>query len=79
VTGQDVHLGAGTVAPGGPADVRVGNRVFEGQRLGAVLADRVRAAGDVSFEPGALVGPSATLHAGVTVDGQISEGAEVVR
>jgi len=79
VTGQDVHLGAGSVAPGGPADVRVGNRVFEDQRLGAVLADRVRAAGDVSFEPGALVGPSATLHAGVTVDGQIGEDAEVVR
>jgi len=79
VTGQDVHLGAGTVAPGGDADVRVGNQVFEDQRLGAVIADRVHAAGDVSFEPGTLVGPNAVLDAGVTADGQIPEGAEVVR
>ena len=79
VTGQDVHLGAGTTAPGGRADVRVGNKVFEDQRLGAVIADRVHAAGDVSFEPGTLVGPNAELQAGVTAAGQIPEGAEVVR
>jgi glucose-1-phosphate thymidylyltransferase len=79
VTGQDVQLGAGSVVPGGPADVRVGNQVFEDQRLGAVRADRVETGGDVSFAPGALVGPNARLHDGVNVRGQISEGAEVVR
>jgi len=79
VTGQDVLLGAGSIVPGGPADVQVGNRVFEDQRLGAVLADRVETGGDVSFAPGALVGPRAHLHAGVNVRGQINEGAEVVR
>jgi len=79
VTGQDVHLGAGTVAPGGPADVRVGNEVFEDQQLGAVVADRVHAEGNVSFVPGALVGPSVHIDTGVQVRGQIAEGAEVVR
>jgi UDP-N-acetylglucosamine diphosphorylase/glucosamine-1-phosphate N-acetyltransferase len=79
VTGQDVLLGAGSVVPGGPADVRVGNQIFEDQRLGAVLADRVETGGDVSFAPGALVGPNAHLHAGVNVRGQVAEGAEVVR
>ncbi|MFB6179109.1 MAG: bifunctional sugar-1-phosphate nucleotidylyltransferase/acetyltransferase [Halorientalis sp.] len=79
VTGQDVHVGAGSVAPGGDADVRVGNKVFEDQRLGAVLADRVTADGNVSFDPGTLVGPSAHLRTGVHVGGRITEDAEVMR
>ncbi|MFC7019229.1 MULTISPECIES: bifunctional sugar-1-phosphate nucleotidylyltransferase/acetyltransferase [Haloarcula] len=79
VTGQGVDLGASTVVPGGPADVQVGTEVFEDQRLGAVIADRVSARGNVSFDPGALVGPNATLHAGVTVNGNVRESAEVVR
>ncbi len=79
VTGQDVTLGANTVIPGGPADVQVGTDVFEDQRLGAVLADRVHARGNVSLSPGTLVGPKATLHSGTHVHGHVREGAEVVR
>jgi glucose-1-phosphate thymidylyltransferase len=79
VTGQDVDLGAGTVVPSGPADVQVANEIFQDQRLGAVIADRVRACGNVSFEPGALVGPNAELGVGVTVRGNVAEGAEVTR
>ena len=79
VTGQGVSLGANATVSGGPGDVRVDDRVYEGQRLGAVVADRVSAAGDVSFAPGVLVGPSATLHAGVTVSENVREHAEVVR
>jgi glucose-1-phosphate thymidylyltransferase len=79
VLGQDVHLGAATTVPGGPADVRVGAEVFERQRLGAVVADRARARGDVSFAPGTLVGPSVEIGAGAHVSGTVHEGAEVVR
>jgi len=79
VTGQDVTLGAGTVVPGGPADVRVGREVFEDQRLGAVVADRVTAEGDASFSPGTLVGPDAHIGTSVRAGGRIAGGAEVVR
>ncbi|MBX0304779.1 bifunctional sugar-1-phosphate nucleotidylyltransferase/acetyltransferase [Haloarcula salinisoli] len=79
VTGQDVHLGASTVVPAGPADVQVGTNIFEEQRLGAVIADRARARGNVSFTPGSLVGPKAHLDVGVTVRGNVEEGAEVTR
>jgi glucose-1-phosphate thymidylyltransferase len=79
VTGQDVTLGANTVIPGGPADVQVGTDVYEDQRLGAVLADRVTARGNVSLSPGSLVGPAATLHSGVHVFGHVPADAEVVR
>jgi glucose-1-phosphate thymidylyltransferase len=79
VTGQSVRLGAVTAIPGGPGDVRVGREVHEDQRLGAVLADRVRARGGVSFAPGTLVGPEATVGTGAHVDGTVPGGAEVVR
>ncbi|PSP82409.1 nucleotidyl transferase [Halobacteriales archaeon QS_1_68_17] len=79
VTGQDVRIGAGSVVPGGRAEVCIDGRMFDDQHLGAVLADRVRADGCVSFAPGSLVGPSAHLHTGVHVSGQIDEGVEVVR
>jgi glucose-1-phosphate thymidylyltransferase len=79
VTGQAVSLGADTTVPGGPGDVRVEETVFEGQRLGALVADRVRAEGDVSFVPGVLVGPNARLRTGVTASENIKERAEVFR
>ncbi len=79
VLGGGVHLGAATTIPGGPADVRVGSTVFEEQRLGAVIADRTRVRGGVSFAPGTLVGPNVTVGPGAHVTGTVGEGAEVVR
>jgi glucose-1-phosphate thymidylyltransferase len=79
VIGQDVHLGVETTIPGGPGDVRVGRQVFENQRLGAVVADRAHAHGNVSFSPGTLVGPNVNLGSGTHITGNVSEGTEVVR
>lgn len=79
ITGQHVRLGPSTVVTGGPADVRIGNEIFEDEKLGAVIADRVRADGNVGFAPGTLVGPSAHLDTGVTVDRAVRESAEVRR
>jgi glucose-1-phosphate thymidylyltransferase len=79
VFGQRVRVGADVTIPGGPGTVRVGNEVFERQRLGAVLADGVTVGGAATFEPGALVGPDAEIGASTHVRGQIAEGAEVVR
>ncbi|WP_136689275.1 bifunctional sugar-1-phosphate nucleotidylyltransferase/acetyltransferase [Halorhabdus amylolytica] len=79
VTGQHVRVGAGSVVPGGPAEVRVGNEILEGRPLGALLADRVRAVGNVTFAPGTLVGPNARLATGVHASGYVPEDAEVRR
>ena len=79
VLGQDVHLGVNVSVPGGPTDVRVHNRVYEAQPLGAVLSDRVETGGNVSFEPGTLVGTEVTVGTGALVRGTVSDGAEVVR
>ncbi|PSQ50036.1 nucleotidyl transferase [Halobacteriales archaeon SW_7_65_23] len=79
VFGQDVHLKADATIPGGPADVRVDQEVFEDQRLGAVLADRVGVGGGVTFQPGSLVGSGARIGDGAVVRGHVASGAEVVR
>lgn len=79
VTGQDVHLGPEVLVPGGPSDVVLDEELHPDRDLGAVLADRVHAAGGATFEPGALVGPGARIRTGVIAGGRIPEGAEVVR
>ena len=79
VAGQDVSVGAGAVVPGGPGDVRVDDRVFESQALGAVLADRAAVGGGVTFAPGTLVGAGATVADGVHLAGTVPNGARVVR
>jgi len=79
VAGEDVTVGPGSVAPGGPSDVRVGDRVFEDQRLGAVLADRVTVGGNASLHPGSMVGAGAVVHTGAYVRGTVDDHAEVVR
>lgn len=77
VTGQGVHIGAASTVPGGLGDVRIGDRVFERKRLGAVLADRVFVGGGAVFSPGTMVGSDATVRAGARIDGTITEGTEV--
>lgn len=79
VTGQGVRIGAGTAVPGGTTDVTVAGAVHEEQRLGAVLADRVRLGGGVSVAPGSLVGPNALVDAGAHVRGSIDADARVMR
>ncbi len=77
VTGQGVTLGAATTVPGGPGDVRVDDRMFEDERLGALVGDRTRIGGAASFAPGTMVGSDATVHPGTTVQGTIANETEV--
>jgi glucose-1-phosphate thymidylyltransferase len=77
ITGTGVTIGAGSSIPGGPADVRVEDRVFESEPLGALLADRVCDRGGVTYVPGAIVGPDVDVQAGTTVRGTVPEKTEV--
>ncbi|WP_049897024.1 sugar phosphate nucleotidyltransferase [Natrialba chahannaoensis] len=77
VTGVGVTIGPGTTIPGGPGDVRVGDRVFEDEALGALLSDRVTDDGGSTYVPGTVVGSETTIEAGATVRGTISENTEV--
>ncbi|MFD1562863.1 sugar phosphate nucleotidyltransferase [Haloarchaeobius amylolyticus] len=77
VTGHGVQIGAGSTIVGGPGDVRVGDRIHENERLGAVLADRVRDGGGVTYAPGTVVGSDAVITAGTAVSGTVDDGTEV--
>lgn len=79
VVGETVTIGAGTVIPGGPGDVRVGETVFEEQRLGAVISDRATVGGGVTFSPGTLVGANVEIGPGVYARGTIANDTEVIR
>lgn len=73
VTGIGARIGAGSRAPGGPGDVRVDDQVFENERLGAVLADRVVDRGGVTYLPGTVVGADSELQTGSVVRGSLPE------
>ncbi|MFA9427900.1 sugar phosphate nucleotidyltransferase [Natronorubrum sp. A-ect3] len=77
VTGVGVTIGNGTVIPGGPGDVRVGDRVFEDEALGALLGDRVDDQGGSTYVPGTVVGPETNVEAGATVRGTLPAETEV--
>ncbi|ADB61047.1 Nucleotidyl transferase [Haloterrigena turkmenica DSM 5511] len=77
VTGTGVAIGPGSTVPGGPSDVRVQDRIFEDEDFGALLADRVRDRGSVTYDPGTLVGPNVEIQAGATVRGIVDEETEV--
>jgi len=79
VVGQGCEIGAGLTAGGGPADVVLGEGVYSDVDLGGVIADRVDVGGGATLEPGALIGPDATVDAGVVVGGRVDTGSEVVR
>ena len=79
VAGQGCDIGAALTAGGGPADVVLNDQVYTDIDLGGVIADRVTLGGATTLEAGALVGPDATIGAGVVVRGKIDSKSEVVR
>ena len=77
VTGVGTVIGAGTVVPGGPGDVRVDDKIFEDEQLGAVLADRVRDAGGVTYRPGTIIGPDSAIGPGAVVRGSYTTATTI--
>ncbi len=77
VTGRGVHIGPGSTVVGGPGDVHVGRTIHRDERLGAVVADRTRDHGGVTYAPGSVVGANVTIHAGSTIRGSIESETEV--
>ena len=79
VTGIGTRIGAGATIPGGPGDVRIGDRIFTDRRLGALLADRVVDGGGTTYLPGTVVGPDVYVESGALVRGVIEAGARIGR
>lgn len=79
ITGQEVRIDGGSTIAGGPGDVHVNDTIFTNQRLGGLLADRVEVGGNVTVEPGTLVGPRTQIHGGASIAGTIEADTEVLQ
>lgn len=78
VVGTGCEIGAGTVSPGGRADVTIEGRLFADRRVGSVVADRAIVGPNATLLPGSSVGAHAIVGPGVVVDDAITQGKEVV-
>ena len=76
VVGTGCEIGAGTVSPGGRADV-AGDAGSEDRRTGGVVADRAVVGPNATLLPGSSVGAHARVGPGVVVDGAVGQGMEV--
>lgn len=77
VAGRGVQIGPGSTIVGGPGDVHVGTTIHQDERLGALIADRTRDLGGVTYAPGTIVGAEVVIHSGATVRGSIDSETEV--
>jgi glucose-1-phosphate thymidylyltransferase len=73
VTGVGATIGPATTVPGGPADVRVGTTIHEGQTLGAVIADRATIGGNATLVSGTLIGPETNVSPAATIRTNIDD------
>lgn len=78
VVGTGCRIGAGTVSPGGRADVNIDGTLFVDRRVGSVVADRAIVGPNATLMPGSSVGPNARVGAGVVVSGTVTDGMEVM-
>ena len=78
ILGPGVHVGGGTVSPGGSATLVVDGCQYHDRQLGGVVANHARIGGDVTLIPGARIGPFATVEHGAIVEGDVDEQAEVI-
>ena len=67
VTGQAVVIGPGTIIPGGRSDIPVGERVYQNERLGAVVGDRAELEGGCTVDAGTLIGPNVRAAVGCSI------------
>lgn len=78
IVGTGCEIGAGTVSPGGRADVTLGGRLFTDRRVGSVVADRAIVGPNATLLAGSSVGAHARVGPGVVVDDAVAQGMEVV-
>lgn len=78
IVGTGCEIGAGTVSPGGRADMTLDGKRFADRRVGSVVGDRSVVGPNATLLPGSSVGTHARVGAGVVVSGSVTDGMEVM-
>ncbi|QOS12737.1 sugar nucleotidyltransferase [Haloferax gibbonsii] len=82
---SDCIIGSGsTIGPvnsieGGQTDVRVDDDLYTDVKFGGLVGDNVETAGNVTIEPGTIIGNNVSVESGSTLTGRIPEDAHVFR
>jgi len=82
---SDCIIGSGTtIGPlnsieGGRTDVRVDSELYTDVKFGGLVGDNVETAGNVTIEPGTIIGNNVSVESGSTLAGRVPENAHVFR
>ncbi|AFK19833.1 glucose-1-phosphate thymidylyltransferase [Haloferax mediterranei ATCC 33500] len=79
IIGAGSEVGPLTAIEGGHSDVRVDDELYTDVRFGGLIGDNVRMKGNVTVEPGTIVGNNARVESGATLTGQVPGDANVFR
>lgn len=79
VIGSNTVVGANGTIAGGTASVALAGELYESVRFGAIVGDNVDIGGGATLAAGSIVGNTARVHEGVTLDGHLEDGATVRR
>lgn len=79
IVGANTTIGANTTVDGGDTDVVLNDTVYRDVRFGGLLGDNVDVGGNVTVEPGTIIGNDATIGPGSLVSGRIDDSAHVTR
>jgi glucose-1-phosphate thymidylyltransferase len=79
IVGANARVGAGTVVEGGRSAVVLDETIHQDVRFGGLVGDNAAVGGNVTVQPGTIVGNDARVEGGAVISGCIASGAEVVR
>lgn len=77
IVGANANIGPNVTIEGGSASVQVGNQIYDGVTLGAVIGDNAHVGGGAVIAPGTVIGDGARVASGTRVRGHVPPGTEV--
>jgi len=79
IVGANTTIGPNTTVEGGNTDVVLNDTVYHDVTFGGLLGDNVDVGGNVTIQPGAIIGNEATIGSASLVSGRIEDGSRVTR
>jgi glucose-1-phosphate thymidylyltransferase len=79
IVGANTTIGANTTVDGERTDVLLNDTVHHDITFGGFLGDNVTVEGNVTIQPGTIVGNNARLGSGTLVSGRVADGQHVTR
>ncbi|WP_411967238.1 sugar phosphate nucleotidyltransferase [Haloferax sp. YSSS75] len=79
IVGSGSEVGPLNSIEGGRTDVHVDDELYTDVKFGGLIGDNATLGGNVTVEPGTIVGNDVTVESGSTLDSRIPSGAHVFR